>query len=206
MGFPTARVTVFDTGSLEVYSERLESLAEGLGAGYIRTPTRITHGDMIRDVIRTFARDGKREPVVLLHSDVELREEFQSCTPPTLYWGTKQPRLPIRDGYMAERIHPCFLWVKDPVEAWAKAEEFHRRFMYDNVYEASVVGDGAGGVILYDTLAALSSLCPEDVSFFPETGFRHMFAGTYPDQLGTIGLHSTVEDAIRQRHEEMRAA
>lgn len=206
MGFPTARVAVFNTGSPEVYSERLESLAEGLGAGYIRTPTRITHGDMIRDVISTFAANGRRDPIVFLHSDVEFTECFERRTPPSLYWGLSQPRLPLADGYMAERVHPCFLWVRDPVEAWEKAERYHDRFMYDNVYEGATIGDGRGGVILYDTLAALSSLCPEDISFFPEIGFRHMYGGTYVDRLGTLKLPPAVEMAVRQRHEEMGAA
>ncbi len=206
MGFPTAEVTIFDTGSPEPYAGRLRALAVEAGAAYVNTGKKITHGAMIRAVILGFAEEGRRTPIVLLHSDVELQEKWEDRTPPTLYWGLHCAARRLASGFMEERVHPCFLWVRDPVEAWEKAERYHRRFMFDNIFEMTVVGNGDAGIVLWDNMAAVHSLYPEDFSFFPEEGFLHMFAGTYPDKIGQLGLLGETEKLIRERHEEMGAA
>ena len=202
VGFPTAEIVIVDNGSAPLFSADLSALRGKIGATVIARPG-LTHGLYIEDVIKAEAASGLRTPIVFCDTDMTFEQSMEETElfDGTLFAGPLQPEIPLVDGRMAPRIHPCLFWVKDPVAAAEVIEKWERRFFLDSLLASQVVRDEKG-VLLYDTLSALTCLCPELVQHLTWDGFMHMGLGTRPERLAAVGLAAPVENAIRRAHEE----
>ena len=176
-GFPNARIEVYDNGSHPEVRAQVERAAANVGASFMAIKP-CHFGLHLRWVLLEREHDGG--PLVLLDPDVALWQDVEgwdfgdALMAGRLMPGFGKPGV----ASVASRLHPSHLWIPN---VSTLRDELASRVPAGVDFESGSK-PGAGGLVFWDTLAALyDALSDRCVSFDTPNldAYDHLFFGSH---------------------------
>jgi hypothetical protein len=199
VGFPTARVHVYDNASDFGAAEIRKKATEINASEITRLPQRVAHGNFIAE--RVAVVDG---PTVFVDTDVIFWENCEDIVLPEgkLYGGRFIPEMVECGARMPARIHPSLLFVPDPIALRAALAPLYKKFWYFKPFQGYTAVDH-GNAVCWDVCSSLYAALLEAAYTFGENElnrYDHLFAGTYSDRLEDLNMDSGTAARIRSAH------
>lgn len=197
VGFPTARIEVFDNGSHPEVLGQIARAAEEAGAEFHALAPR-HYADHYRWLLLEREHDG---PLVILDPDIALWENVEQWEfGAALLAGRLIPQQ--RDGIktLLPRLHPSLLWVPDVARLRGVIEQHAQgRKAWDGIGPSSEIRSGR--IAFADTFAPLYAAFPEQCAAFDEDHldcYDHLFFGSHLPLMDTAT--SAGFEKIREGH------
>ncbi len=199
-GFPMANIQVYGNGLADEVACLVSTEAHKNCATFCRI-NQTSHGAWIESLLHN-----EREPFWICDTDVEFNDRVQDWfpSPPDslLFAGRYEPEFfePWTQSRHMSRLHPSLMWfnprpLRAAIRTWPGKHPFFSSIEKTLIRWSFVPAQGK--LFFYDTCAGLHhALGGQAFDRDQNECFRHTFAGTYSDLLGT-----TDEDSIK--HEEM---
>lgn len=186
-GFPSARVTVVDNGSIEEGREEIRRRAKDAGCLFVSSRSAVEHGAFLEETLAAHRDDDS--PLVFLDPDVVFWESVEAWSFPreTLLAGRYVPTLARHGAIEIPRLHSSFLVIPSPRRLWRRLEELSSVVWDFHPFRAASYVE-KGRLRHVDTGAALYSLLsetdPAACSSFEErhlAAYEHLSCGTSID-------------------------
>jgi hypothetical protein len=199
IGFPHARLLVFDNASHQDARPRIRERVTDLGGKYTQIDVEQYHSALIRRLIWAAAKPNR--PVVFLDPDLVFWEQFRIPKRDYLLAGRLIPQ--FYDEYAntltLPRLHTSLLLVPDPRAFVARVQQLERSAVgLDLVRTVTIVRDGV--FTRYDTLASFYAACPHECHAFGDeqlNTYDHLFCGTH---LSVVAPHLNDDGMLTRVH------
>lgn len=187
VGFPNAKVTVLDNGSLPSAIDEIKILARENDCLFEEMhPPGIQHYEFLQNTIRMMAdRKGNKGPLVFLDPDICLWDSCEDFSFEGLIAGRAIGRFydQCTKTITMPRLHSSFLWIENPDELQREIrKQIVKRFDFQPFLSFSFRFDETW--YRYDTGANLFAAIPDRVSWFTEdhlNRYDHIFSGSHID-------------------------
>lgn len=179
VGFPHARIEVFDNGSHPEVLPRIRQLAEAIGAKFQAMQSR-HYCDHLRWLL--LERESDCDSLVLVDPDVVFWQAVEAWEiGRALLAGRLIPTHQRGPLTVVERLHPSLLWVPSIRTLRARVKGIQaERYAWRAVSQRT--GFLSGRPIFWDTLADLFSAFPSECSTFEAPHldcYDHLFCGSH---------------------------
>lgn len=200
-GFPTAEIFVYDNAS-DYGSDEIRRRAFDARADSVKLGRRLEHGDFIAD--RVAAAKGGYS-VVFVDTDMIFWSPCEDIRVPEgkLYAGRLIPEINECGARMPARIHPSMLIVPDARKLSHALSMVPSIGWYFRPFQAFTVVEKSGGTVCWDTCSSLYAALPNAAYAFGSDEldrYDHLFSGTYPDRLDSMGMSQDLAGFIRRSH------
>jgi hypothetical protein len=196
VGFPAARIEVFDNGSHPEVKERIRAAAAGIGAGYHDLAPR----HYTEHYCWLLAEQTEFDSLVIVDPDVVFWSEVEHWQfADALMAGRLMPSRSTDLGMCLPRLHPSLLWVPDVARLRAQmAKSTQAIYAHDGFFTQRSNHIG-GRAVFWDTLAGLYQAFPDQCHAFTESEldcYDHLFYGSHLPLTATVcgvGFDSIVD-------------